>query len=302
MPPLPLSSAPARIAVLSLVLAALAQPLIGSAGATMPGRNGLLAYGDLFEPDGCEGGGCGELSYLTTLNPRTKARVRLTSCSRDSIFCGQLRPAWSPDGQRLAFDDETKAGFFVANADGSGARRVASDGSSPTWSSDGKRLAFTLEDPARDREELNVIKLDGTGIRRITARGASDPDWSSRNRIAFLRQRGSASDVLTIRPDGTERRFVRRGASSPSWSPDGRRLAVVLKSRRRLSIVVVDGRGKTLNVVRRGRQLSLPIWSPDGKSLAFVEAHRLKVLRLGSSRARTLTPYSNLAGLSWQAR
>ena len=58
-------------------------------------------------------------------------------------------PAWSPDGKRIAFVrislDFEDIELFVADADGSHARRIADDidpYSTPAWSPDGRRIAY----------------------------------------------------------------------------------------------------------------------------------------------------------------
>src|SRR5687768_17500669 len=58
-------------------------------------------------------------------------------------------PAWSPEGDRLAFGRWTPSpggvDVYVANADGTGARAVvtsAADDVHPRWSPDGRRIAY----------------------------------------------------------------------------------------------------------------------------------------------------------------
>ena len=59
-----------------------------------------------------------------------------------------VRPAWSPDGRRIAFVSrrDGNSEVYVMNADGSGKRNLtrdrASDDDYPTWSPDGRRIAF----------------------------------------------------------------------------------------------------------------------------------------------------------------
>ena len=62
---------------------------------------------------------------------------------------GASGPAWSPDGKRIAFVrtslDFEDVELFVADADGSHARRIADDiesHSTPAWSPDGRRIAY----------------------------------------------------------------------------------------------------------------------------------------------------------------
>jgi TolB protein len=69
-------------------------------------------------------------------------------------------PAWSPDGRRIAF--RMRFDLFVVNADGSGLRRLARNGSAPAWSPDGRTIAFL------HNRELYIVKADGSDERRLT--------------------------------------------------------------------------------------------------------------------------------------
>jgi TolB protein len=111
---------------------------------------------------------------------------------------GDLSPAWSPDGRRIASvrasveDVESgKTFIYVMNADGSGATPVTSgagngcDGLYGTsWSPDGQQLAFARGCWDGDAE-VWVVNADGTGERHIAGtagarptRAALNPVWS----------------------------------------------------------------------------------------------------------------------------
>jgi Tol biopolymer transport system component len=88
-------------------------------------------------------------------------------------------------GETCFHDCSPNGEIYIANADGTNARRLteheASD-DSPTWSPDGTQILFVSDrsDPDEYAYELYVMPAEGGTPTRITDSGldwALDPDW-----------------------------------------------------------------------------------------------------------------------------
>src|SRR5262245_30459713 len=94
-----------------------------------------------------------------------------------------VRPAWSPDGTRLAVQTSQDNTYrvFVMNADGSDRKQVtqgANDDRHPSWSPDSKRLA--VDTGTELKREIAIIDV-ATGARTPVTKMdafASFPAWS----------------------------------------------------------------------------------------------------------------------------
>lgn len=145
-------------------------------------------------------------------------------------------PAFSPDGDRLAFRSEREGGgIFIMGATGESARRVTDFGYHPAWSPDGQKLALATQhvtDPTLrfTASELWVVTI-ASGERRLVSReDAAQPVWSPSGRhIAYWGRAGTttAGDIWTVPSDGGTPVRVTADPSiewNPVWSPDGRYL------------------------------------------------------------------------------
>jgi Tol biopolymer transport system component len=143
------------------------------------------------------------------------------------------QPAFSPDGERIAFRSERAGGgIFVMGRTGEPVKRVTHGGYRPTWSPDGTQLAFATEDVplfpqnVEAQGELWVVDVRTEVSRKIAAADAVLPSWSPHGyRIAFTRR--LPANVLTIPAGGgapvavTNDNFTNW---NPAWSPDGKYL------------------------------------------------------------------------------
>lgn len=154
----------------------------------------------------------------------------------------ESQAAWSPDLTRIAYvaAPGPRSGDFqlyVANADGSEARRITRDSAvlgSPAWvRPTGEQIVY---DATRaGRAQIYIVNRDGTGARALTSGQLSNtsPNVSPDGRkIVFVSLRESSPggrnyDIYEMNIDGTaERRLTTspRRDGSPAYSADGRHI------------------------------------------------------------------------------
>ena len=146
------------------------------------------------------------------------------------------QPAFSPDGQRIAFrSSRGGGGIFVMGRTGEAVRRVTRRGYKPTWSPDGTELAYVTENvemtpqSAYGRSQLWVVGVASGEERQIEVVDAVLPSWSPNgHRIAYSgRLDHPVRGVWTVKADGGDATAVTDHVATnwnPTWSPDGKYL------------------------------------------------------------------------------
>jgi Tol biopolymer transport system component len=164
---------------------------------------------------------------------------QLTSTSSTNV-----RPVWSPDGKRIAYQSNRDGSYhiYVMDTDGGNTKQISSgaeiDDRHPTWSPDGSAIAVDSGDATH--REIFIIDVSSQRRTQVTKSGAiaSFPSWSpDGKRIGYYVYDAGTMDVWMSARDGSgTARITTQLASeknnqctfachSVRWSPDSSRIA-----------------------------------------------------------------------------
>ncbi|MFT3905629.1 MAG: Tol-Pal system beta propeller repeat protein TolB [Steroidobacteraceae bacterium] len=190
-----------------------------------------------------------------------------------------MSPAWSPDGQWLAYVsfENRVAGIYVQRVR-TGERRLVSAragvNNAPSFSPDGKRLALTLSGSGGNLD-VYVLDLATQQLARVTDDPAIDtePTWSADGKsLYFTSDRSGGPQIYRV--DVSSRAVQRISFGSaynarPRLSPDGKQLAMVTLDGGNFRIAVQDLASGTQRVLTRGSQDESPSFAPNGAVLIY---------------------------------
>jgi len=248
------------------------------------------------------------LDGIYVMNADGTGKTRLTRKEYGASF-----PAWSPDGEQIAFVISSRLfGFdviYVMNADGTNPTRLtnslAASNQHPIWSPDGQRIAFLSD---RDSIwEVYVMNVDGTNQTRLTYNYQNDrctPAWSPDGQhLAFVsRHFDGSSQIYVINADGTKQIHLTRDteykkwkqAWRAAWSPDGEQIAFIRPGEDGTYVMNADGTHRTrlTDLGSASDSCNNPVWSPDGQRIAFVSRGiNIYVMNADGTNQTRLTNY-----------
>ena len=191
-----------------------------------------------------------------------------------------LKPIWSPSGNKLSFTSykEGNPDLYIADLSKGQIRRISNRmgiNIGGVWSPSGGAMALTLA-PDGNPDIYTINPQNGRKIARLTTSGGIDvaPSYSpDGSKIAWVSERSGGAQIYVMGAGGGGAKRVTFSGSfntDPVWSPDGSRIAYVGRVGGRFDIFVVNADGS--GVVRITQSMGDnedPSWSPDGNYIAF---------------------------------
>ncbi len=256
---------------------------------------------------GVRGAFATRVAYISVLGHLPNRRYRLIVADADGdnprIIMESneplMSPAWSPDGQSLAyvsFEDKLPSVYVQTLKTGERHRVSARAGvnQAPAWSPDGKRLALTLS--TRDGNlDVYVLDLTTQGLTRITDDPAIDtePQWSKDgNSLYFTSDRSGGPQIykISLTPGSKPRRLTFQGVynARPRLSPDESQLTFVTQEDGAYRIATMDLNGRNdVQVLTKGHFDVSPSYAPNGAVIIYASRDQGRgVLAMVSSDGR----------------
>jgi len=233
-----------------------------------------------------------------------------------------LSPAWSPDGQRLAYTQlgEGKGGIVVQPAAG-GASFLAPGSQTalnitPVFSPDGRTLAFAHSDEkGTDIYTANIVER--CCAQRLTVGRFADnlsPTFSpDGRRIAFISTRAGPPQLYVMAADGTDQELLAPfdygatgSTNAPDWSPDGASVVFHREVSSSPQIFLVDVAGRRVRQLTSSGRNEDPTWAPDGRHVAFVSdrsgRRQIWIVDIDTGRVRQLSTPGSARLPAWSRR
>jgi len=272
--------------VISLFVGALVVGLaaVSPAGATFPGKNGLLVFSGVDTNSG-------SVQVFTLAGDGSGGPTRLTP-----VVGGVWNesPSWSADAKLIYFDvfDMNANTTRIYRMDANGGSRTLSDSTTPaahlapSVDQTGTRVA-AVEFGASG--SAAIIRQRPDGSNRVLVAAGSDtvsnfsPQYAPDgprilfNQVTFASGGGIQSSDIVIANNGGHLKTITRRSddqfSSPSWAPDAKTILAVRDLPQSDQIVRMTPGGTNIVVLltlpAAEGFLALPTFSPDGKKIAF---------------------------------
>lgn len=199
-------------------------------------------------------------------------------------------PAWSPDGNRIAFSSNAAGSvdIWILELQNQSRKRLTRDkwiDLHPSWHPDGQKIAFQSQRPQpKDTEELNweiwLINADGSSLRQLVDQPAQMPSWSpTGNQLAVAIEQAGDYEIFLASFDNQPTTLLQLTRNShqdlfPTWSPGMMKIAYQSNRSGNWDIWLtnIDQTNDAAEQLLRQSfaNETQPRWSPNGKYLLFL--------------------------------
>ncbi len=227
------------------------------------------------------------IAYITKTGSATAPRFNLWVADSDGEGASSalassepiISPAWSPNGQQLAYVSfELRKPVVYVHEVVTGKRRIVADykgsNSSPAWSPDGRSLVVTL---SRDGgSQMFLMAASGGGEPRklssslyIDTEAVFAPDGQN---IYFVSDRGGSPQIYRMPVSGGAAQrisFSGNYSISPAISPNGSKLAFISRIGGAFKLVLQDLASGTVQPLTETEADESPSFSANGKQIIY---------------------------------
>lgn len=189
-----------------------------------------------------------------------------------------MSPAWSPDGNSLAYVSFEQGRAMVYAQSLLTRKRVLlaampGSNSAPAWSPDGQQLALVLTHDGNS--QIYLVQADGNGLRRISSSDTIDtePTFTPDGRfLLFTSDRGGSAQIYRMPVSGGyAERLTFEGSNnfSPRVHPNGKGFVFSHFNEGHFHIAVQDFETRQIQILTPGGWEKKPSFAPNGKLILF---------------------------------
>ncbi|BAO82815.1 periplasmic component of the Tol biopolymer transport system [Serpentinimonas maccroryi] len=218
-----------------------------------------------------------------------------------------ISPAWSPNGQQLAYVSfEARRPVIYTHEVATGRRRLLAgfrgSNSAPAWSPDGRRLLATLT--FGGSSQIFAIDAAGGGQpQRITQTSGieTEPAFTPDGRtVYFVSDRGGSPQIYRMTPAGADVARVTFEGNyniSPAVSPDGRWLAYISRIGGAFRVCVMELANGRITPLTDTSADESPSFAPNSRLIMYAtQAQGREVLMTTSLDGRIKTRLASAPG------
>ncbi len=226
------------------------------------------------------------IAYVTAQGAADNRRFALHVADADGHNSQQIltsrepimSPAWSPDGNKLAYVsfESGNSAIYIQNLATSQRVQVTSFSGingAPAWSPDGRKLAMSLSKDGQP--EIYIMDIGSRSFQRLTRNESIDtePSWApDGNSLVFTSDRSGGPQLYSYSlGSGESQRLTFTGNynSRGRYSPDGETLFMIHRGNSGFDVAKQDLSSDRLTILTDSQWAESPSVAPNGSMIIF---------------------------------